>query len=172
MDIPRIYHVYTSSDIPCIYKDIPCISSVEIHGISLDIQCISTTLDIPCIYMDIPRIYQAYWWHWHMPGIYMVYTRHILKIGVPDASRFWSLISNELWAVKHEGFRHYSDFAVARMPIEWRFVQHLNLQGAKCSKQTQCVFYVVFTRQRYKALKYMLLPLSTLASKDLGIKIK
>ncbi len=24
--------------------------------------------------MDIPRIYQAYWWHRHMPAIYMVYS--------------------------------------------------------------------------------------------------
>jgi hypothetical protein len=61
MDIPRIYHVYTSTDIPCIYKDIPRISSVDIPGISLDIPRISTTLDIHGIYMDIPCIYQAYW---------------------------------------------------------------------------------------------------------------
>ncbi len=61
MDIPCIYDVSTSTDIPCIYKDIPRISSVHIHGISLGIPRISTALDIHGIYMDIPRIYQAYW---------------------------------------------------------------------------------------------------------------
>ena len=60
MDIPRIYHVYTSSDIPWIYKDIHGISFMDIHGISLDIPCISTTLDIPCIYIiwNRDRLYE------------------------------------------------------------------------------------------------------------------
>jgi hypothetical protein len=63
MDIQRIYHIYTSKDIPCIYMDIPRISMVDIHGISLDIPCICTTMDIHGIYMDIPRImiFHIYW---------------------------------------------------------------------------------------------------------------
>ncbi len=36
-------------------------------------------------YMDIPRIFHVYWWGRHIHGIYVVYTRHLLKIGVPDA---------------------------------------------------------------------------------------
>jgi hypothetical protein len=41
MDIPRIYHGYTSNDILCISMDIPRISLVDIRGISMDIPCIS-----------------------------------------------------------------------------------------------------------------------------------
>ncbi len=73
MDIPRIYLV-----------DIRGISIVDIHGISKDIPCISTMMDIHGISMDIPRIFHVYWGGRHIHDIYQAYTRHILKIGVPD----------------------------------------------------------------------------------------
>ena len=79
MDIPRIYHGYTSNDIPCISMDIrgihdgytrismyiPRISTpLDIHGISMDIHGYPrdidqgyTSIDIPCISMDIRGIY-------------------------------------------------------------------------------------------------------------------
>ena len=65
--IPGIYIVY-----------IPCIS-LDIHGISIAMYIHGISLDIPCIY-------HPYGWHFHMDGIYQVYTRHIPKIGVPDDS--------------------------------------------------------------------------------------
>jgi hypothetical protein len=56
-------------DIPCIYLDIPGISTpMDIHGIS----------------MDIPGIFHVYVSRHHIHGIYQAYTRHIPKIGVPD----------------------------------------------------------------------------------------
>ncbi len=81
LDIPHLYHGYTSIDIPCI--------SMYIHGytwyiydgytwISMYIPRISTPLDIPGISMDIhgyPRdidqdcIYMGY--TWNIPCIYM-----------------------------------------------------------------------------------------------------
>jgi hypothetical protein len=85
MDIPCVYHLYTSNDIPCISLDIPCIYLLDIHGISKDIPCISTPMDIHGISMDIPRIYHVYVGRLHRYGIYHVYTRHIPKIRVPDA---------------------------------------------------------------------------------------
>jgi hypothetical protein len=32
MDMPRIYHVYTSNDIPCISMDITCMYCMDIQG--------------------------------------------------------------------------------------------------------------------------------------------
>ena len=74
---PRIYHVYTSNDIPCISMDIPCIYFVDIPCISLDIHGISTTMDIHGISKDIPCIYHTYTRHMDEDTIWMVYTRHI-----------------------------------------------------------------------------------------------
>ncbi len=56
----------------------------NIHGISMDIPCISASMDIHGISMDIPCIYHVYVSGLHIHGIYYVYTRYILKIGVPD----------------------------------------------------------------------------------------
>jgi hypothetical protein len=61
MDIQRIYHVYMSKVIPCLYVDLLRIYLVDIRGISIDIPCISTTLDIHGIYMDMLRIFHVYW---------------------------------------------------------------------------------------------------------------
>jgi hypothetical protein len=58
MDLPRIYHVYTSNDIPCIIMDIPHIYLV---GISIDIPRISTPLDTHGISMDILHIFHVFW---------------------------------------------------------------------------------------------------------------
>ena len=76
---PRIYHVYTSNDIPCISMDIPCIYFVDIPCISLDIHGISTqaTMDIHGISKDIPCIYHTYTIHMDEDTICMLYTRHI-----------------------------------------------------------------------------------------------
>ena len=57
----------------------------NIHGIYMDIPCISASMDIHGIYMYIPCIYHVYVSGLHIHGIYYVYTRYILKIGVPDA---------------------------------------------------------------------------------------
>jgi hypothetical protein len=79
MDIPRIYHVYTSSDIPCIYKDIPCISSMHIHGISLDtmyIHVIGYTMYIHGYTMYIPDILVTFQYVRDIHGIYQVYTEN------------------------------------------------------------------------------------------------
>jgi hypothetical protein len=59
MDIPRIYHGYTSNDIPCISMDIPPIYLVDIHGISMYIPRISTLSDTHGIFMDI-HVYPMY----------------------------------------------------------------------------------------------------------------
>jgi hypothetical protein len=64
--------------------DIPRIYMVDIHGISMDIPRISTPLDIRGISMNVPRISHVYRSGRHIHGIYVVYTRHIPKIGVPD----------------------------------------------------------------------------------------
>ncbi len=72
MNIPRIYHVYTSNDIPCISLDILCIHLLEIHGIFKDIPCISTPMDIHGISMYIPRIYNVYVGGLHKHGIYHI----------------------------------------------------------------------------------------------------
>jgi hypothetical protein len=62
------------------------------------------------------------------------------------------------------------------MPIE---IDSFNIKICKelndlCELQTQCVLYVVFTRQSSEALKYIhsLTSINPLTSKDLGIKIK
>jgi hypothetical protein len=89
MDIPRIYHVYTSNDIPCISMDTPGKYLVDIRGISMDIPCISTLLDIHGISMDKPRISHVYRSGRHIHGIYVVCTRHIPKIRVPDVNIWW-----------------------------------------------------------------------------------
>jgi hypothetical protein len=91
MDIPRIYHGYTSNDIPCISMDIPRIYLVDIPCISMYIPRISTPLDICGIPMDIPCISHVYRPGRHIHGIYVVYTRYIPKIGVPDVRRQQSL---------------------------------------------------------------------------------
>ncbi len=72
MDIPRIYHGYTSIDIPCISMDIrgiwismyiPGISTpLDIHGISMDIHGYPRDIDQDGIYMGYP---------WNIPCIYM-----------------------------------------------------------------------------------------------------
>jgi hypothetical protein len=86
MDIPRIYHGYTSNDIPCISMDIPRIYLVDIRDISIMmyIPRISTPFDIHGIFMYIPCIFHVYRSERHIHGIYVVYTRHIPKIGVAD----------------------------------------------------------------------------------------
>ncbi len=81
MDIPRIYHAYTSNDIPGISMDIPGIYCVDIHGISMDIPCIFTSMDIS---KDIPSIFHAYVGHLHIHGIYHVYAWYVPIIRVPD----------------------------------------------------------------------------------------
>jgi hypothetical protein len=77
MDIPRIYHGYTSIDIPCISMYIRGIYMMDIHGYPC-IPGISTPLDIPGISMNIhgyPRdidedgIYMGY--TWNIPCIYI-----------------------------------------------------------------------------------------------------
>ncbi len=80
---PRIYHVYTWKDIPCIYMDMSCIYFVDIPCISLDIHSIST-INICRVY---PRIYRVYTIHfpyiwmrtpyiWYIPYIYQAYTKN------------------------------------------------------------------------------------------------
>jgi hypothetical protein len=83
MDIPRIYHGYTSNDIPCISMDIPGIYLVDIHGISMDIPRISTLLDIhgiselyPWISVYIPCISVRTAYTWDIHGISHAYTRN------------------------------------------------------------------------------------------------
>jgi hypothetical protein len=71
VDIPRIYHVYTLNDIPCISMDTPCIYCVDTHGLSMYIPGISTSMDIHGISMDIQCISHAYVGHLHMHGMYM-----------------------------------------------------------------------------------------------------
>ncbi len=73
MDIPRIYHVYTSNDIPCISMDIPGIYLVDIRGISMDIPFIYTPLDIHGISMENWK-YHEYSMHIGEDGIYIEYT--------------------------------------------------------------------------------------------------
>jgi hypothetical protein len=92
MDIPRIYHGYTSNDIPCISMDIPRIYLVDIHGKSMDIPGISTPLDMRGVSMDIPCTSQVYRSGRHIHGIFVVYTRYIPKIGVPDVVFHWQAL--------------------------------------------------------------------------------
>ncbi len=76
MDIQRIYHVYTSKDIPCIYMDIPRIYLVDIPGISMEIPCISTMLDIHGSTTYIPCILVRTAYTWNIRGIYQAYTEN------------------------------------------------------------------------------------------------
>ncbi len=107
MDIPRIYHVYTTSDsdIPCImiYKDIHGISSVDIHGISfkLDIPCISTTFNVGS------WIYHVYTWIYHV----LVYTRHIGDIPIVCLGYTW-YIPGIYWK---SGFQMYAITVTCRL---------------------------------------------------------
>ena len=108
---PRIYHVYTSNDIPCISMDIPCIYFVDILFISLDIHGISTTMDIhgismdiiPCIYfvdilcisLDIHGISTTMDIHGiskDIPCIYHTYTRHIMM----DEDTIWMVYTRHI----------------------------------------------------------------------------
>ncbi len=57
----------------------------------MDIPRVSTPLDICGISMDIPCISHVYRSGRHIHGIYVVYTRHIPKIGVPDAEFIMTL---------------------------------------------------------------------------------
>ncbi len=98
MDIPRIYHGYTSNDVLCISMDIPRIYLVDIHGISMDIPRISTLLDIRGISMNISCISHVYRSGRHIHGVYVVYTRHILKIRVPDAHHACQCHILSIWA--------------------------------------------------------------------------
>ncbi len=73
MDIPRIYHGYTSIDIPCISMDIrgPCISIMYIPRISTPLDIHGISMDIHCYPMDIDQdgIYMGY--TWNIPCIYI-----------------------------------------------------------------------------------------------------
>ncbi len=109
-----------------------------------------------------------------MCGIYLEYSRHKLETNRKEYRHiqcypFWSLIQVSIrrQAVKYDGFRHCSGFVVAR-EVGWYLLNKdsFNIKicrelNAHCELQTQRVPYVVFTRQRSEALKYMLLPLST-----------
>ncbi len=85
MDIPRLYHVYTSNDM-----DIPHISEVDIRSISMDITCISTLFDSHGKSMDIPSLFHVFHeytmyipfilvrttYTWNIHGIYQAYTEN------------------------------------------------------------------------------------------------
>jgi hypothetical protein len=95
MDIPHIYHGYTSNDIPCISMDIRGIYMMD----NTDIY-VYTTYIHPVGYHDTwyihgyPSISHGYRSGRHIHGTYMEYSMYILEIGVPDACRLSVLWGN------------------------------------------------------------------------------
>ncbi len=90
--LPRIYQVYTTNDIPCIYNAytwrIYKVYTWNIHGIS----AISRLLAIHGISMCLPCICQPFGSDLVISyRIYMVYSRYIPMLRVPDAGIHWML---------------------------------------------------------------------------------
>ena len=104
---PRIYHVYTSNDIPCISMDVPCIYFVDIPCISLDIHGISTIKDMYGISKDIPCIYHTYTIHMDQDTIWMVYTRHIPGIYQKSGFQMYFIITTKCISLLFYYFHYF-----------------------------------------------------------------
>jgi hypothetical protein len=101
MDIPRIYHVYTSNDIPCISMDIPRIYLVDIrgyiHGYTMYIHSVGYAWYIHgyihgyTTYIPYILVRTSYTWNIH--SIYQAYTENRSSRCSPPNHPYLQLIS-------------------------------------------------------------------------------
>ncbi len=79
MDIPHIYHVYTSNDIHGISMDLPRIYLVDTQALASIRGHGGISMDIPCI---IIIVYPLRWISIEYPWIYHVYSMYIGEDGI------------------------------------------------------------------------------------------